>query len=132
MSENPYTQMHVLVVDDEPFIRKLVERTLIDIGVGDVSQSGNGKEALDFLQSENNRADLVICDLEMPEMNGFEFVKQVRNYDGEKFDPGLPIIILTGHADEGSVKDATSLGIDGYLVKPFSRKSLEMVMLKYI
>jgi response regulator RpfG family c-di-GMP phosphodiesterase len=68
----------------------------------------------------------------MPEMNGFDFVKQVSSSAEERLDAKLPILILTGHADEETVRGAATLGINGYLVKPVSRKSLESRILKTI
>ena len=132
MKQEDFKYLHILVIDDESFMQKLVERTLVDIGIGVVSKSSNGREGIDLLQSAKRKIDLVICDLEMPEMNGFEFVKQVRSYSGDRYDPKTPILILTGHADEETVKGAASLGINGYLVKPISRTTLEKRITKCI
>ena len=132
MNEDDFKYLHILVIDDEAFMRKLIERTLSDIGIGIISQAANGREGLSLLQSAKSKVDLVICDLEMPEMNGFDFVKQVRSSADERFNPKLPILILTGHADEETVRGAASLGINAYLVKPISRKSLESRITKCI
>jgi len=132
MIEDDFKYLHILIIDDEAFMRKLIERTLSDIGVGIVSQATNGREGLSLLQSAKSKVDLVVCDLEMPEMNGFDFVKQVRNSADERFESTVPILILTGHADEETVRGAANLGINGYLIKPISRKSLEGRILKSI
>jgi len=131
MSEEFFRPLHILVIDDEAFMRKLIERTLTDMGVGIISQAANGIEGIDFMSRTDGKIDLVICDLEMPEMNGFDFVKQVRGGSVLK-EKNIPILILTGHADESTVKDAAGLGINGYLVKPISRKSLESRITKAI
>jgi len=132
MKEEDFKFLHILIIDDEAFMRKLIEHTLNDVGIGIISQAANGREGLSILQSAKSKVDLVICDLEMPEMNGFDFVKQVRSSAEERLDAKLPILILTGHADEETVRGAATLGINGYLVKPVSRKSLESRILKTI
>ena len=132
MTKEDFKHWHILIIDDEAFMRKLIERTLNDIGIGIISQASNGREGLSLLQSAKSKVDLVICDLEMPEMNGFDFVRQVRSSVDERFDNNLPILILTGHADEETVRGAADLGINGYLVKPVSRKSLESRISKTI
>ena len=71
MSEISYAGLHILVVDDELFMRKLVERILTELGVGHVSGAENGLAGLNILKSISGTIDVIICDLEMPEMNGF-------------------------------------------------------------
>ena len=75
------------------------------------------------MKEHSGDLDLVICDLEMPEMDGFAFVRRLRAMVGEVSK--LPVLILTGHNEEKSVRDAVELGIDGYLLKPVSGKDLE-------
>lgn len=131
MSEQLFRPLHILIIDDEPFMRKLIERTLVDIGVGVVSHAGNGLEGIELLSRSDGNIDLAICDLEMPEMNGFDFVKQVRSGSVVK-QKDLPILIVTGHSDEKTVRGAAGLGINGYLVKPISKNSLESRIKKAI
>ena len=123
--------MHILVIDDEPFMRKLLERLLNDIGTGAISLAANGVEGLSIVGQSRAPIDLVICDLEMPEMNGLEFVKTLRSQKNIQ-SSDLPVLILTGHSDEDSVRNAASLGINGYLVKPISRNLLEARIAKAI
>jgi len=68
--------------------------------------------------------DVIICDLEMPTMNGFEFVERLRSLP-ETDRAVIPVVILTGHSDEEHVKRAVSLGINGFLVKPIAKQALE-------
>ena len=72
------TSLKILVIDDEAFMRQLIVRVLKDLGAGGVHEAGNGSEALKQLTERSNDLDLVICDLEMPTMDGFEFVQELR------------------------------------------------------
>ena len=134
MSDINYSDLHILVIDDEPFMRKLLERLLNDIGTGAISLAANGVEGLSIVGQSRAPIDLVICDLEMlemPEMNGLEFVKTLRSQKNIQ-SSDLPVLILTGHSGEDSVRNAASLGINGYLVKPISRNLLEARIAKAI
>ncbi len=131
MKAEDLKKLHLLVVDDEPFMRKLVERMLLDIGVGIVSQAENGKDALKKLKSHPSLADLIVCDLEMPEMNGFEFVERLRQFSDAKLAT-LPVLILTGYSDQSHLEQAVRLKIHGFLAKPVSRAALESRVIKAI
>ena len=124
MAEIDFASLHVLVIDDESFMRSLLERILDDIGVRQVSTSENGSRAFEVLKSSRSKIDLILCDLEMPEMNGFEFVEKLRAGEDERYRDA-PVLILTGRSDEDSVHDALDLGIQGYIAKPVSRTILE-------
>ena len=104
-------------------MRQLVRRLLSGLGVDRVRVAVNGSEGLSIVNEFGSDINLVICDLEMPELDGFEFVRQLRGMEGEVSK--LPVLILTGHNEEKSVRDAVELGIDGYLLKPVSGKDLE-------
>jgi NADH:ubiquinone oxidoreductase subunit E len=103
---------NILVVDDEQVILKSCERILGPEGYG-VSTVTSGKEALALL--EKARYDLIITDLMMPEMNGLDFMKQVRVKD-----PDINIVVITGYPSQESIKESLSLRIIDYLPKPFS------------
>ncbi len=127
MTDFEYKNVHVLLVDDEPFMIKLVDRLLKELGVGLVTTASDGAEGLEKLTKllgSRHPVDIVVCDLEMPNMNGLEFVKHVRSGSAE-VQSMLPIVILTGHADEETVLKAGGLKVSGYVVKPVSRNTLE-------
>ena len=128
MADINYRDLHVLLMDDEAFMRTLVERVLKDMDVGMITHAENGLDGLEKLRQMHRKIDIVVCDLEMPEMNGLQFVEAVRK-GGEEFDPNVPILILTGHADEQIVHNVVKLGINGYIVKPVSRTALEKRMI---
>lgn len=132
MSENVLGNLHILVIDDEVFMRKLVQRVLTALGVLTISQAENGREGLTALETSDQKIDVVLCDLGMPEMDGFAFVKHVREHDASQYDPTIPIIILTGASDAETTQEAESLGINGYLVKPVAKQPLEDKIMKAV
>ena len=131
MSDIKWEKLHVLVVDDEVFMRKLIERTLRDMNVGLVTIAENGVDGLDQIKRAGTAIDVIVCDLEMPEMDGYDFVKTIRNDDGVP-NSEVPVLIVTGHADEDTVRETATLGINGYLVKPISKQALESRIAKAI
>tara|TARA_B100000315_G_C14467653_1_gene536744 strand:- start:503 stop:934 length:432 start_codon:yes stop_codon:yes gene_type:complete len=114
----------ILVIDDEPFMNKLIGRALNDLGVMNVLVAENGAEAIETLTHTSRKIDVIICDLEMPEMNGFEFVRNLRQ-GLDIPDPTIPVIILTGHSQADNIKEVVNLGISGFLTKPVSIHLLE-------
>lgn len=123
MTVKTLPELHILVIDDEPFMLKLIERTLKGIRVGKISTTENGAAAIEYLLGKIVTIDLIICDLEMPEMNGLQFIERVRS-GKTAAPPDIPIMVLTGNAEENTVAAAGRLGIGGYLVKPISHKNL--------
>ena len=113
-----------MVIDDEPFMCKLIVRVLNDLEIKGIIEAGDGLEALEKYKQVATKLDLIICDLEMPNMNGFEFVASLRALP-ESMNNKLPVLIVTGHSDEEHVHQAVKLGINGFLVKPISKMALE-------
>ncbi|MCW8834989.1 MAG: response regulator [Rhodospirillales bacterium] len=113
----------VLVIDDEPMMRKLLGGLLHDIGFTNVYEAEDGAEALKRLETSSD-IDVVLCDLEMPIIGGLEFVGMLRSSKAA-LNPQVPVLIVTGHGLQKNVRDAVNLGIHGFLVKPVSRKALE-------
>lgn len=102
----------ILVVDDELIVRRSCERILGPEGY-EVATAASAKEGLDMLG--RNSYDLIITDLKMPEMDGLEFMKQVRTKD-----PDINIVVVTGYPSQDSIKESLSHRIVDYLPKPFS------------
>lgn len=105
----------VLIVDDDPHIRKLVGHFLVREGF-EILEAENGNEAL--LVLEKSRADLVILDIMMPEMDGYELCRELREY----YD--LPLLMLTAKGESEQKVKGFELGTDDYLVKPFDPPEL--------
>ncbi len=117
MREEKYNPLTILIIDDEELGRKYLTTLLDGIGVGHVLAAENGAEALRMLEETDADVDLVICDIEMPEMNGYEFVRRVRYGTVPRYKD-VPILIHTGHATEKNVQRAHTHKIDGFVTKP--------------
>jgi two-component system chemotaxis response regulator CheY len=109
--------IRVLIVDDSSVMRKIVERSLRQAGlsISQVLEAGNGAEALATVK--NNKVDLILCDINMPVMDGLEFVKLLPGVDNAK---GVPVVMITTEGSEGHVVQALSAGARGYIRKPFT------------
>ena len=106
---------NIMVVDDEQSILKLLSRTLEPEGYG-VIVADNGRAALGLL--EEHTPDLVILDVMMPGLNGFQVLRLMRQHSN------IPVIMLTARREVETARDALSLGADDYVRKPFSTLEL--------
>jgi DNA-binding response OmpR family regulator len=106
----------ILIIDDEPVIRGVIKMFLEQVGY-EVIEASEGEEGL-RLQRERE-ADLVISDLLMPKLDGFDLIRQVR----QEY-PKVRIIVITGGGGEDFLLKARQLGADGTLEKPFTRDQL--------
>lgn len=111
---------NILVVDDENIVLKSCERVLMPEGYG-VSTTTSPKDALSMLQSDS--FDLVVTDMMMPEMDGIEFIRQVR-----QITPDMNIVLITGYPSQENIKEALGMRIIDYLPKPFSPSLLSEVV----
>jgi two-component system, chemotaxis family, chemotaxis protein CheY len=109
--------IRALIVDDSSVMRKIVERSLRQAGIelASVIEAGNGAEALVLLAE--NPVDLILCDINMPVMDGLEFVKQLPGVANAK---GVPVVMITTEGSESHVVQALSFGARGYIRKPFT------------
>ena len=110
-------KIRALIVDDSSVMRKIVERSLRQAGIDlvQVLEAGNGAEALGLLKDSS--VDLILCDINMPVMDGLEFVRQLRSVESAK---GTPIVMITTEGSESHVVEALSNGARGYIRKPFT------------
>jgi CheY-like chemotaxis protein len=111
----------VLLVDDNQYMRKMVRNLLVNCGIKDIYEAGDGITALDTIRTVG--PDVVVLDWEMPLLSGAELVRIVRS-PGVFPMPDIPIIMLSGHGERWRVVEAARLGVNEYLVKPVSAKSL--------
>lgn len=109
------TSMRVLVIDDEPPIRKLLRMGLTSQGY-DVLEASNGKAGLDMLEQNPN---LVILDLGLPDFQGFDLLRMIRARN-----ESVPIVVLSSRGDEAGKVEALDLGADDYVTKPFGMEEL--------
>lgn len=110
-------KVRALIVDDSSVMRKIVERSLRQAGIEleKVLEAGNGAEALGVLGE--NPVDLILCDINMPVMDGLEFVRQLASVESAK---GVPVVMITTEGSESHVVQALSAGARGYIRKPFT------------
>jgi two-component system chemotaxis response regulator CheY len=109
-----------LVVDDSKTIRIIVGRTLKELGY-EVCEAGNGKEALKVMASEKMAVNLVLADWNMPEMNGLELLKLLRQ------DPdlaSLKVVMVTTETELDHMVSALAAGANEYVMKPFTKDIL--------
>lgn len=109
-------RLKILVVDDESRMRKLVRDFLVKQNY-EVLEAGDGEEALDVFY-ENKDIALLVLDVMMPKMDGWQVCREIRNYSK------VPIIMLTAKSDERDELQGFDLGVDEYITKPFSPKIL--------
>jgi len=114
-------QPSVLLVEDNPFMRNLVRNMLGNIGVKKVYEAADGIAGLEMIRSVT--PDVMVLDWEMPLLNGPELVRIVRS-PGVFPLPDIPIIMLTAHGERWRVLEAAKLGVNEFLCKPVSAKSL--------
>ena len=116
----------ILVADDSPSIRKFVSFALTMKGF-DIVPACDGMEALEKLPSE--KVNLVITDLNMPNLDGFELIKAIRNNEDYR---DIPIIILSSLAGSEEIQRGMDCGANSYLIKPFDPKRIAYEVSKYI
>lgn len=114
------TEIKILVVDDEEMMRSLLTKILSREGYQIVTAT-DGVHALEIMQEQE--VNLVISDMKMPRMNGFELLKHIKNDS-----PDIGVIIMTAYGDTYTVKDALLLGADEYITKPFKSFEISLVV----
>ncbi len=112
----------VLIVDDSSVMRKIVGRSLRQAGleVQEVLEASNGSEALTV--ARENSLDLILSDINMPLMDGLEFVRQLRCIETAQH---IPVVMITTEAGEARVVQALSSGASGYIRKPFTPEQIK-------
>ena len=112
----------ILTIDDSASIRQMVVMTLSAAGL-DVIEAINGADG--YTKATSQTVHAVITDLNMPVMNGIEFIRKYRQHPSSK---GVPIILLTTESDEELKRQAKEAGATGWIVKPFKQEQLLAVI----
>ena len=114
--------LDVLIVDDSAAIRKILQRVLnqAEVPLGNVYEAGDGKEALEKLGSQS--VGLILSDINMPNMDGIEFLRQMKANEALK---GIPIVMVTTEGSKNKVMEAVELGAAGYVRKPFTAEQIK-------
>lgn len=114
------TDMKFLIVDDFSTMRRIVRGLLKEIGYNNAEEAEDGAVALNMLK--NAKFDFVVSDINMPNMNGFELLTAIKKDEGLKH---LPVLMVTAEARKEDIVRAAQDGAAGYIVKPFTKATLE-------
>ena len=114
------TDMKFLIVDDFSTMRRIVRGLLKEIGYNNAEEAEDGAVALNMLK--NAKFDFVVSDINMPNMNGFELLSQIKQDEKLKH---LPVLMVTAEARKEDIVRAAQDGAAGYIVKPFTKATLE-------
>lgn len=110
--------MRALVIDDSKSIRSILSKILMEIGFT-VEEAGNGLEALDVIKKE--KVDLALVDWNMPDMNGYEFIQEVRKDNTYK---DMRMMMVTTETEMNKVVEALEAGANEYVMKPFTKEMI--------
>lgn len=123
------SEISTLIVDDSSVMRKIVERALRQAGLTITSlfEASSGIEALDILRQK--KVDLILSDINMPNMDGLEFLRQLRASD---LAPDVPVVMITTESSEDHVREAITAGAQGYIRKPFTPEQVKERVLPLI
>jgi len=116
---NP-TELKFLIVDDFSTMRRIIRGLLKEMGCSQVDEAEDGAIALNMLRVQ--KFDFVVSDINMPNMNGFELLKAIKADDALKH---LPVLMVTAEARKEDIVLAAQSGAAGYIVKPFTKATLE-------
>ena len=118
----PWKGKSILIVDDYPAVRRAIKDIIVALGMN-AEEAENGLEAQAVLK--NKKFDMVISDLVMPEMDGFELTEALRNTPEYR---RLPVVIISTHDDAKYIFRALHLGADDYIIKPPSMEMVKTVL----
>ncbi len=123
------TVLDVLIVDDSAAIRKILQRVLrqAEIPLGTVYEAADGAEALDTLRKQ--KVGLVLSDINMPNMDGLEFLSQVRS---EQAWEKLPVVMVSTEGTQSKVLEAVERGASGYVRKPFTADQIKEKLVGFL
>jgi len=116
------SEVRSLIVDDSSVMRKIVERSLRQAGLETlvVFEAGSGLDGLELLKTQ--QVDLILSDINMPSMDGLEFLRQLR---AQNLAPNVPVVMITTESSEEHVKQAILAGAQGYIRKPFTAEQVK-------
>lgn len=122
-----FGKKRVLLADDAGSMRALVKSSLRELGIELFAEAANGAQALEHLRGST--FDLVICDWDMPEVDGLGVLQAVRADDRVRT---IPFLMLTANASRDHVEDAIAAGVDDYVAKPFQTNVLNYKVVKLL
>jgi two-component system chemotaxis response regulator CheY len=117
-----YEQFTILVIEDQPFVRRTIIQILTQIGFRRIAEADNGESGMQECVRTN--PDIIVCDIDMKPVSGLQFLETLRgSYDVR--NNRTPVVFLTNHTESEIVKKAMSLGVNGFVVKPPSVGALK-------
>ena len=120
-------ELKFLIVDDFSTMRRIIRNLLKEIGYANADEAEDGQAALTKLRS--GAFDFVVSDINMPNMNGFELLTSIR---GDAALKHIPVLMVTAEARKEDIVTAAQAGASGYIVKPFTKATLEEKLLKIL
>ena len=121
-------KMKILTVDDSTTIRKII-RSSVEILNFDLLEASGGVEALDILAKERENIKLILLDLNMPGMSGFEFLKAIKK---DNLYKDIPVMMVTTEGEKENIVKAVQAGVANYLLKPFTSEELTKKIIQCI
>ncbi len=118
----------VLIVDDSLLIRKMEKKVFTSKGIETIEAS-DGKQALEALKQSYQEIALVITDLNMPSMNGYELLKTMKN---DAHFQHIPVVVATTESDKAIVNQSLMEGAADFIIKPFKTQDLVKLLQKYV
>lgn len=116
------SRLRILVVEDQDRVRQLIKDVLKGMGIAQVYEYSNAEKALQFLSNPHGHIDVILCDLVLDRgMSGLDFLAKVK-----KADIDAHFLMISGKSDANAIKTAQKLGVDGYILKPFSADQVEV------
>lgn len=112
--------MKILLVDDSPTMRRILQNSLKHLGYEDISEAENGRDALSMLHAD--QYNFIVTDWNMPEMDGLTFVKTLKE---ESEFAAIPILMVTTRSQQEDVIEAMRAGVNNYVIKPFTPQVLK-------
>lgn len=110
----------VLLVEDSKDVKRTIRSMLTEMGITQIFEASDGQQAMQYFDIDADGLDLIICDWNMPNMTGIEFLRQMR-----LAKPDLPFLMITARGDKDSVVAAKSANVTAYIRKPFSFNDLK-------
>ena len=117
-----YAQFRILVIEDQPFVRRTIVQIMTQIGFQGMAEADNGESGMQECIRTN--PDLIVCDIDMKPVSGLQFLAQLRS-STQAANPRAPVVFLTNHTESEIVKQAMALGVNGFVVKPPSFAALK-------
>lgn len=112
--------MKLIVADDSRLIRGIIDKTVTSMGF-EAIQVDNGRDALNLLNTEGKDINMVLLDWNMPFLNGIDVLKSMRGDDRFKH---IPVLMISTESEDDRIKEALTVGAQGYLTKPFTSEKL--------